>query len=62
MKNNLHRVMHENLELVGKFLSIRSDAFMQVCWEQGVLNKTEAEQLLKMLMAIKIIQVIPIPK
>ena len=62
MKNNLHRVMLDNAELVGKFLSIRTDAFMQACWEHGVLNKTETEQLLKMLMNAKILQVMPLPK
>ena len=62
MKNNLHRVMLDNLELVGQFLELRTAVFFEVCWHHGSLNKKEAESLFAALMNAKIIQVKPLPK
>lgn len=62
MKNNLHRIMLDNLELVGGFLELRTQIFFEVCWKHGMLNRHQAEGLLAMLLESKIIQVKPIPK
>lgn len=62
IKNNLHRVMLDNIDTVGKLLSIRTDVFVQVCFDHGVMNKTQIEDLLQRLIRAKIIQVVPLPK
>jgi len=58
-KSNLHKQMLNNLPIVNELIEIRNDIFFSSCWDHGVLNKRQSEELLALLVKNKMLQVRP---
>ena len=59
IKSNLHKTMLNNLPIVDELIEVRNSVFYQSCWEHGVLNKRQSEELLNLLVKNKMLQVRP---
>jgi len=58
-KSNLHKQMLNNLPIVNELIEIVNVVFYQSCWDHGVLNKKQSEDLLNLLVKNKVLRVTP---
>ena len=62
MKQNIHRIMLENAQLIGNHLIFDKNTFATVVYNHGILNGREADELYDMLLKSKLIRVKEMPK